>query len=111
MQGEPITLIRRKQHGFTSDGEPQWERTEETVPNVLIQDGNGSNATESTRPDGITVAKTAHFPRTWPYHSLRGCKIAIDGTEYTVIGDPRPYTGGLTPTQWNLTVPLQDERG
>ena len=35
----------------------------------------------------------------------------VDGVEYTVIGDPRPYDGGLTPTRWNLTVELADTRG
>lgn len=112
MQGEPITLIRRQQHGFTAEGEPAWERMpEETVENVLIQDGSQANATDPIRPDGVTVARTCHFPRSWPYRSLRGALVRIDGVEYTVIGDPRPYTGGLTPTRWNLTVNLQDERG
>jgi hypothetical protein len=51
------------------------------------------------------------MPRAWPYQSLRGAKARIDGVEYTVIGDPRPYDGGLTPTRWNLTVELADTRG
>ena len=45
------------------------------------------------------------------YRSLRGAKAVIDGVAYTVIGDPRPYTGGMTPTRWNLTVELADTRG
>lgn len=111
MIGETVTVIRREQHGFTPEGTPQWSTVEEAVPNVLIQDASGANATDPTRPDGITVAKTAHFPRAWHYKSLRGALVRVDGVEYAVIGDPRPYAGGLTPTAWNLTVELQDERG
>ena len=51
------------------------------------------------------------MPRAWPYRSLRGAKARIDGVEYTVIGAPRPYTGGMTPTRWNLTVELAATRG
>lgn len=111
MKGETVTITGRTQTGFTPAGEPDWQTITETVGDVLIQDGAQANAAESTRSDGVSVAKTCHFPRAWAYHSLRGWKVVIDGIAYPVIGDPRPYTGGLTPTRWNLTVELRDERG
>ena len=116
MRGETITLIHRTPAGHDPGGGIIWDTEQETVEDVLIQDGSQSNLTDGIRPDGIRpdgirVAKTIHMPRAWPYRSLRGAKAVIDGVAYTVIGDPRPYTGGMTPTRWNLTVELADTRG
>ncbi|MDU2421298.1 MAG: hypothetical protein E7D48_04175 [Bifidobacterium scardovii] len=111
MRGETITLIHRTQTGLDPGNDPIWATEPERVDDVLIEDGSQSNSTEGNRPNGIHVAKTIHMPRAWPYRSLRGAKAIIDNIEYTVIGDPRPYTGGLTPTRWNLTVELADTRG
>ena len=111
LHGETITILRRVNGDPDSFGASSSTITQEHVDNVLITDGTGSNSTDSTRPDGITVAKTLYFPRSWEYKSLRGCQIRIDGQDHTVIGDPRPYKGGITPTQWNLSVPVKDTRG
>ena len=116
MKGETITLIHRTPAGHDPGGGIIWDTEQETVEDVLIQDGSQSNSTDGIRPDGIRpdgirTAKTIHMPRAWPYRSLRGAKARIDGVEYTVIGDPRPYTGGMTPTRWNLTVELAATRG
>lgn len=93
MRGETITLIHRVKAGEDPGGGIIWNTREEQVDDVLIQDGSQSNSTDPIRPDGIRTAKTIHMPRAWPYRSLRGAKARIDGVEYTVIGDPRPYTG------------------
>lgn len=111
MKGETITLIHRTPAGHDPGGGIIWDTEQEAVEDVLIQDGSQSNLTDGIRPDGIQVAKTIHMPRAWPYRSLRGAKAVIDGVAYTVIGDPRPYTGGITPTRWNLTVELAATRG
>ena len=111
LKGETVTIILREQTGTNAGADPVWETHEEQVDDVLIQDGTQADSTASNRPDGISVAKTMHMPRAWPYRSLRGAKARIDGVEYAVLGDPRPYDGGLTPTRWNLTVQLHDERG
>lgn len=111
MRGETVTLIRRERRGTDPGGDAIWETTQTSVDNVLVSDGDQSNLAGSTRPDGIIVAKTLSFPRTFAYSSLRGTSVRIDGVDYPVIGDPRPYDGGLTPTDWNLTVKVQDTRG
>lgn len=111
MRGETITLITRTPDGVDEGNDPIWRTHEETIEDVLIEDGTQANATDSTRPYGASIDRTIHLPRTWPYKSLRGATVRIDGIEYTVLGDPRPYTGGLTPTRWNLTADLHDERG
>ena len=91
MRGETITLIHRVKAGEDPGGGIIWDTSEETVEDVLIQDGSQSNSTDPIRPDGIRTAKTIHMPRAWPYRS--------------------PYTGGMTPTRWNLTVELAATRG
>lgn len=112
MRGSTVTIIGRTQSGLDPGGDPIWTSTEEQVDDVLIQDGAQANSAASTRPEGISVDRTIHMPRSWPYHSLRGCRVRLpDGIEYCVVGDPIPYDGGLTPTRWNLTVGLSNERG
>lgn len=112
MHGTTVTIISRTQSGIDPGGDPIWTPSEEHVDDVLVQDGTQANSTASTSPDGISVDRTIHMPRSWSYRSLRGCRVRLpDGVEYTVIGDPLPYDGGLTPTRWNLTVQLHDERG
>ncbi len=111
MNGETVTLIRRTETGRDLGGDIIWQRSETLVPDVLVADGSQSSAADSIRPDGITVDKTLYFPREFAYESLRGCWVRVDGHEYTVLGDPRPYRGGLNPTRWNLKVEVTSERG
>lgn len=112
MRGEKVTLIRRVETGDTDPaGAPVTTPVEEQIDDVLVAPGAQANATDATRPDGVTVAYTLYLPRAWAYHSLRGSLVRIDGHEYEVIGDPRPYDGGLTPTRWNLEIEVADTRG
>lgn len=111
IHGEQITITRRQTTGRDGFNNPITTTSSETVDNVLIAPGSQSNNTDSLHPEGVTVAYTLYFPRSWEYKSLRGCTIRIDGIDYTVIGDPRPWDGGMTPTQWNLVVTVSDKRG
>lgn len=111
MRGETVTLKERVKAGVDPGGDTIWSIATTAVGNVLVADGDQDNLTGSIRPDGITVAKTLYFPRSWEYHSIRGASIAIDGVDYKVVGDPRPYAGGMTPTDWNLKVQVTDTRG
>lgn len=112
IRGTTVTIIGRTQPGIDPGGDPICTPSEEQVDDVLVQDGAQANSTASTSPDGISVDRTIHMPRSWSYRSLRGCRVRLpDDVEYTVIGDPLPYDGGLTPTRWNLTVQLHKERG
>lgn len=113
MKGSTVTVITCTRIGTDPGGDPIWgDGPEERVDDVLIQSGAQANGSDSVRPDGISVDRTIHMPRAWTFHSLRGCRVRLpDGIEYSVVGDPIPYDGGLTPTRWNLTVDLHDERG
>ena len=107
MRGETVTIITRSKAGEDPAGGTLWSTTEETVGDVLVADGSQSDSTDQTMPDGVTVARTAYMPRAWAWHSLKGCRMRLaDGAEYEVVGDPRPYDGGLTPTRWHMVVQL-----
>lgn len=83
-----------------------------TVRNVLVAPST-TNDMEAARPEGVTVALTLHFPRTFS-GSLRGCRVELPapylGT-YRVIGDPRPYMDANCPTAWNMPVEVEAADG
>lgn len=82
------------------------------VSNVLISPGATSNL-EAGRPDGVKVAYTLHFPKTFA-GSLEGCIVALPspyGGEYRVIGNPKPYMGANCPTNWYLPVEVENAHG
>jgi hypothetical protein len=108
VRGETVTVITRTQTGTDPGGDAIWTTTETPVDNVLVANGSQTLSTDSIRPDGIEVACTLYFPRSFS-GSLRGGIVKVRGHEYRVLGDPLPYDGGMTPTQWNLVV--ECERG
>ncbi|WP_338325020.1 hypothetical protein [Bifidobacterium jacchi] len=112
MSGEQVTVTWRIDTGERDDGNnPIWAEESQTVADVLVKPGAQANATDSTRPEGVSVALTCAFPRAWAYRPLRGARVTVRGLDYQVIGDPIPVDGGLTPTRWNLLVELSDSRG
>ncbi len=112
MRGETVKVVRYTPTGETDPGgSPVTKVDIESVGNVLVSPGAMSNATDSLRPDGVTVAFTCLFPRSYAYRSLRGASIRIDEHDYKVIGDPRPLDGGMKPTAWNLKVEVTDSKG
>ena len=84
------------------------------VSGVLIAPGVAVEM-NAPRPDGVVVALTLHFPKTWGGESLRGCDIEVhDGPwagMYRVIGDPKPYDERNTPTRWNFPVEVEAADG
>ena len=79
-----------------------------TVGNVIVQRGACAEL-DSTRPEGVRVALTLHFPKTWT-GMLRGAKVELSGDyagSYRVVGDPMPYQDGLCPTDWNMPVEVE----
>ena len=90
-------------------GEPIFvEPTKTVVDNVLVSPG-ATEDLEATRPDGVTVAYTLHFPKSF-CSPLRGCIVELPapwaGT-YRVIGDPHPYIDANTPTKWHMPVEIE----
>ena len=102
MRGETVKVVRYTPTGETDPG---------GSPVTKVDIESVSNATDSIRPDGVTVAFTCLFPRSYAYRSLRGASVRINSHDYEVIGDPRPLGGGMKPTAWNLTVEVTDAEG
>lgn len=102
LTGEEVTVIRP---GGTVDelGEPvEGEPTREIVGNVLVTPGSTDDM-DASRPDGIEVAFSLGFPKTYA-EGLRGCSVEVRGETYAVVGDPQRYTEENVPGPWNMTV-------
>lgn len=116
MKGETVTVLFPVFNGVDALNNPiEAEPKEEQVENVLVSPGSGAsanaNADSELQPYGIEVSRICYFPRSWTYKSLRGAKIRIRGREYSVLGDPEPLDGGMSPTAWNLEVDVTDKEG
>lgn len=98
---EPVTVIRptlgRDDLGEITEGEPTREEVRCVVCPGVTSD------MDATRPEGVTVAYTLHFPKTY-VGSLRGCSVEVRGETYDVVGDPQRTTDAATPGPWNLAV-------
>ena len=83
-----------------------------TVDNVLVSPGATADM-EAARPDGVTIAYTLHFPKTFT-GQLEGCEIVLPapwaGT-YRVVGSPGKYIEANTPTQWSMPVEVAAAHG
>lgn len=98
---EAVTVLRptveRDDLGEPVFGEP----TREDVDCVVCPGATADM--DATRPEGVTVAYTLHFPKTYA-GGLRGCSIEVRGTRYDVVGDPRRTTGAATPGPFDMAV-------
>lgn len=83
-------------------GEPVETGTSREAVRCVVCPGATSDM-DATRPEGLTVAYTLHFPKTYS-GSLRGCSVEVRGETYDVVGDPQRTTEAATPGPFNLTV-------
>lgn len=103
ISGCAVEVLRRKPDAVDAHGnEVPGEWVSEHVANVLPQPGATSDL-EASRPNGVTVSMTFHFPKTYTA-SLRDCLIRYGGREFSVIGDPQPYVEANCPGDWNRAV-------
>lgn len=86
--------------------------TKKSVDNVLIVPG-ATDDLEAARPEGVTIAYTLHFPKTFT-DDLEGCTVELpapwSGT-YRVVGKPGRYMDVNTPTPWNMPVQVEAAHG
>lgn len=109
--GETVTVRAYESSGEDDFGAEIREWGDEaTVPNVLIAPSSTADLTGSTRPDGVSVDLTLHFPRTYTA-PLRGRRVMVRGVLYDVVGDPVPYTDANTPTAWDRPVDCTEVDG
>lgn len=104
IRGETVLVRREVEVGVDPFNSPITEWVEEEVRDVLVAPGARSDVVDSTRPDGVEVQWTLHFPKSF-VGSLRGAEVSVRGqAPCPVIGDPQPYTIENTPTRWNRPV-------
>lgn len=98
---ETVTVLRPSVEcddlGEITEGEP----TREEVRCVVCP--GATSDMDATRPEGVTVAYTLHFPKTYA-GSLRGCSVEVRGTRYDVVGDPQRTTEAATPGPFDMAV-------
>ena len=104
MRGERVTVETPIEVGRGPGNSPIYEWVAGAVEDVLVAPGPREDVTDSTRPDGVRVRYTLHFPK--PYDTdLTGARISVRGEEpLAVVGSPRPYTLANTPTRWWMPV-------
>ena len=111
LQGEQVVVERVVSPGVDAFGDPlpgQW--VPEAVDDVLVAPG-GRNDLDASRPEGVEVKWTLHFPKGYPA-TLRGARVVVRGQEPAfVVGDPQHYTEGNTPGAWSMPVELTAVRG
>lgn len=98
---EPVVVVRPTV-GRDDLGEPTLAEPTHDEVRCVVCPGATSDM-DATRPEGVTVAYTLHFPKTYA-GSLRGCSVEVRGETYDVVGDPQRTTGAATPGPWNLAV-------
>lgn len=109
MIGEQVTVwTPATTYDASMDAVVTWTST--VVQDVLIDPSTGSDVEDNIRLDGTRARLRLHFPKTFN-DSLRGCKVTVRGTDYNVIGDPKPYTDENTPTRWHLPADVEVVNG
>lgn len=103
IKGETVVVRTLAEGEADPFGSVSHIATDEVVEDVLIQVGSTRDLTGSTRPDGVEVHFTLHFPKTYNV-DLRGAHIQVRGEWYGVIGSPAWYTPENCPTRWNYPV-------
>lgn len=108
-----VTVLRPTVVGTDRLGAPIYgEPTHDAVDGVLVTPGPTADL-DASRPDGVTVAYTLHFPKTYT-DTLDGCSVELPppwGGTYRVVGDPRPYMDENTPTPWHMPVEVERAHG
>lgn len=112
MKGKTITLRTPIAGAVDRFGNATVTWATSTVDDVLISPGATSDL-EASRPEGVRVAYTLHFPKTW-LGNLEGCEVVLPapfaGT-YRVIGAPGQYMDENTPTRWHMPVEVEVAHG
>lgn len=109
--GESVTVLSRQKTGVDALNSPVYGWVSEgDVENVLVAPGSTADVTGSIRPDGVEVVFTLHWPRT-DSRSLKGKRVTVRGTNYSVVGDPQAYTGANTPGLWDRPVEVSEVTG
>ena len=112
ISGTTVTVYSPYQTGTDRFNNIVYGMTGADVSDVLVSPGS-TELLEAARPEGVSVAYTLHFPKTYT-QPLEGCEVELPvpwGGRYRVIGDPKPYMDANTPTRWNRPVEIEAAHG
>ena len=109
MRGVEAAVRLRVQGPRDALGNISWTHSAPVPVDVIVAPGACAELGGS-RPEGVRVALTLHFPKDWGGGSLRGALVDVPepwkGT-YRVIGNPVPYCEPMTPCAWNMPVEVE----
>ena len=106
MQTIDIAVLRPKAITVDEFNAKVYEWIEEPDLIAVIATPGTAAELDSSRPDGVVVSWTLHFPKTYT-SSLKGCRVRVYGIEYKVVGDPQPYMPENTPGAFNRPVEVE----
>ena len=113
IKGVQVTVRRPSSTANDRLGNPVKTWTTETVTDVLVSPGATADL-DASRPEGVSVAYTLHFPKSYAGGALEGCQVVLpapwSGT-YDVVGAPGPYIDADTPTRWHMPVEVGEAHG
>lgn len=101
-----VVVLRPEMIGIDDFNAKVYEWIEEPDEIEIIATPGASTELDSSRPDGVVVSWTLHFPKTYT-SSLKGCRVRVYGIEYKVVGDPQPYMPENTPGVFNRPVEVE----
>lgn len=105
---ETVT-VQRKTVAYDELGEIESEETVSEDVQCIVEPGSSSDL-DATRPNGVLVSFTVHFPKAYKA-SLRGALLVLRGETYSVVGNPQGYTEANTPGLFNRTVEVSATDG
>ena len=110
IKGTTVTVIRpNATTGVDRLNNTIYSEARESVANVLITPG-ATDDLAASRPEGVSVAYTLHFPKTYT-GDLEGCSVELADGIYHVVGKPGRYMDANTPTPWNMPVEVAAAHG
>ena len=111
VKGESVIVERHVEVGRNAHNQPIYEWAGEQVENVLVAPGPRNDIPDTARPEGVIVAWTLYFPKTFT-GDLEGARVVVRGQEpCAVIGSPQRWPESLTPTDWNLPAEVSRADG
>lgn len=103
MVGETATVYTPVRGDADAFGAKAVTWGETTVENVLVAPGRCAEIGDGPRPDGVIVAVTLHFPKTFT-GDLEHCEVSVRGRRFRVIGAPQRFADANCPGEWNMSV-------
>ena len=105
---EEVEVIRESSK-LDDLGEPIGLEASREAVRCVVCPGSTSDL-GADRPNGVQVAYTLHFPKTYR-GDLRGCSVEVRGETFSVVGDPMRTAEAATPGPWNMAVEVARAEG